>query len=573
MSIRLINTKTLRMKAFPSQNAPKYAILSHTWVDDEEVSYQEMGRLVSDPDHPAMKKSGYRKILNVCQKATAHNLEYAWVDTCCIDKTSSAELIEAINSMFKWYQMAEVCYVFLSDLPPRGKGHVKESMGACRWYTRGWCLQELIAPENLRLYNEAWEFVGSKKDLGKLISSITNIDEEVLRNSRKLATVPLARRMSWAATRVTSREEDMAYCLLGIFDVNMPMLYGEGSKAFLRLQEEIIRTSNDLSIFANFGQSPQSHEYSSPSKEHSMSFPVWHKSAEATFDLPSGKDLSQYKDLFAHSPKQFVGCGLLTRPATQILSGRPFTMTNNGLYFRTVDLLVEEQMGIYILPLGCSRYGPDDQECQMWLRKVGAGLFVRLESCHTNYPSDDDVYVQTEEVYIITQLNPAIRPVLDRFRHQSITIESDGTPSLCDALQSINPRDRWDAPNLRFLTYGETSFEGHMKVIPHLTSQEAGGDRFGRSYGHFYLAFGFEKERGRKLDMWVTLFTSEEWEQRRKEYGNTVGLRFGGLNGLQSKLKIDETEVRVKIRPGYITKSELVVELAWLKDTYHEEEP
>lgn len=173
------------------------------------------------------------------------------MDTCCIDKTSSAELSEAINSMYRWYQKAEVCYAFLSDVPSSEDPHKEESaFRKSRWFTRGWTLQELIAPVHLTFFGSDWEDIGSKLNLKVLISAITKVDARALAGSRILNGWNVAQKMSWASRRVTTREEDIAYCLMGLFDINMPMLYGEGKKAFLRLQEEIIRNSQDETIFA-----------------------------------------------------------------------------------------------------------------------------------------------------------------------------------------------------------------------------------------------------------------------------------------------------------------------------------
>ncbi|KAK1687671.1 heterokaryon incompatibility protein-domain-containing protein, partial [Colletotrichum godetiae] len=251
MSIRLIDTETLQLKPFASSHAPAYAILSHTWIEDEEVSFQELRQIGEAPDHKALRKSGYEKIIATCREAKANGIDYAWIDTCCIDKTSSAELGEAINSMFRWYRDARVCYAFLSDWPAAGDGgdSTDDALKDCRWFTRGWCLQELIAPKVLRFYDEKWIFRGHRSDFREAISRITRVDADVLGDCTLLESKPVARRMSWASKRTTTRIEDVAYCLIGIFDVNMPMLYGEGDRAFLRLQEEIIRRSNDISIF------------------------------------------------------------------------------------------------------------------------------------------------------------------------------------------------------------------------------------------------------------------------------------------------------------------------------------
>ncbi|KAI1266228.1 heterokaryon incompatibility protein-domain-containing protein [Xylariaceae sp. FL1019] len=252
----LINTETLELKFFIDEYEVRYAILSHTWGDDE-VSFQDF----SDLDK-ARRKAGFGKIEKTCELALVYGLSWAWVDTCCIDKTSSAELSEAINSMFKFYQRSHICFVYLVDvshvIDPRSQGSASEErcdqfetwLRNCRWVTRGWTLQELIAPSCLEFFDSMWASIGSKTDHIAQIATVTGIDQAILRNEQELGEVSIARRMSWASRRETTRREDMAYCLFGIFDVNMPLLYGEGDKSFIRLQEEIVKETSDLSLFA-----------------------------------------------------------------------------------------------------------------------------------------------------------------------------------------------------------------------------------------------------------------------------------------------------------------------------------
>jgi hypothetical protein len=153
--------------------------------------------------------------------------------------------------MFQWYKKAVVCYVLLEDLTSGTALDVALGDGSsrCRWFTRGWTLQELLAPKLVKIFNNAWIHVGTKSDHVEAISELTGITTDVLLNEKDISKVSVAERMSWASNRQTKRKEDLAYCLLGIFDVNMPLIYGEGEKAFRRLQEEIIKHSNDLTIF------------------------------------------------------------------------------------------------------------------------------------------------------------------------------------------------------------------------------------------------------------------------------------------------------------------------------------
>lgn len=245
--MRLINVRTYELRDFMGDLStyPSYAILSHTWERDE-VSYTEMQEL-----SVAKRKRGFKKIEMCCRQAVADGYNWAWVDTCCIDKTSSAELSEAINSMYKWYEASMVCYAFLSDVINVGKfkQRINSASAAPKWFKRGWTLQELIAPLRVKFFSHGWRFLGTKQDLSSLLSKWTGIQGEVLQHQVALHNISVANRMHWASNRRTTRVEDIAYCLLGIFDVNMPLLYGEGMRAFERLQEQILQTTNDSTIF------------------------------------------------------------------------------------------------------------------------------------------------------------------------------------------------------------------------------------------------------------------------------------------------------------------------------------
>ncbi len=249
----LINTDTRKLEFFAGP-PDRYAILSHVW-SDQEVSFQEFHRLQDLHDDAGDKpsahlrnKSGYRKIIQCCRLAKKEGLLYAWVDTCCIDKTSSAELSESINSMFAWYKRSTICYVYLEDTDSSSSTH-KPGGEPSRWYSRGWTLQELVAPLRIDFYNASWNKIGTKWSLRQEISGATGIGELdlIFFDSGRTS---VAQKMSWAAKRKTTREEDIAYCLLGIFGIHMPLLYGEGRDAFRRFQEELIKVSADQTIFA-----------------------------------------------------------------------------------------------------------------------------------------------------------------------------------------------------------------------------------------------------------------------------------------------------------------------------------
>ena len=277
-AMRLLHLHTLEFKEFFHADIPPYAILSHRWGKGE-ISYKDM-RKKRNPKAP-----GYAKILGFCdfarrQPATIFErklLEWGWVDTCCIDKSSSAELSEAINSMYQWYEAACLCCVYLADIESLcdADGGVDDSFVRSEWFKRGWTLQELLAPGDIVFCSATWDILGHIcppwqrqfqcnthdgigsycyciKERGRCIyhqiAEATGIAPNYFGGQALEASVGC--RMSWAADRKTSRVEDEAYCLLGLLGVNIPIIYGEGRRAFQRLQEELIRRSPDLSVLA-----------------------------------------------------------------------------------------------------------------------------------------------------------------------------------------------------------------------------------------------------------------------------------------------------------------------------------
>ena len=239
--MRLLKTQTYELEEIVGNlHRPEYAILSHTW-DREEVSFQdhEQGN--------GATKQGWSKIQGSCQLAAKVGWQYIWIDCICIDKRSSAELSESINSMFSWYELASVCFVHLSDVDATS-GDLGQQFRSSRWFRRGWTLQELLAPIFVYFYDKAWRPLGSRDDWMEYLPAITGIQTRHLSGS--FMSCNIATKFGWASQRSTTREEDEAYCLLGIFGINMPLLYGEGRKAFTRLQLEIMKVSDDESIFA-----------------------------------------------------------------------------------------------------------------------------------------------------------------------------------------------------------------------------------------------------------------------------------------------------------------------------------
>ncbi|KAH8681636.1 heterokaryon incompatibility protein-domain-containing protein [Xylariales sp. PMI_506] len=323
----LINTETLALEDHISCPKDQYVILSHTWGEDE-VSFDDFKDLDS-----ARQKGGFFKIEKTVKSAKKAGYKWAWVDTCCIDKRSSAELSEAINSMYQWYRDSAVCYAYLVGLPTKARlksEHPEASskeisallaghFGTCKWWKRGWTLQELVAPRSLKFYDEEWNYYGSKSKLTKEISSITNMSKSILRKEFEPRRYSIAARMSWASGRRTTRVEDTAYCLLGILGVNMTLLYGEGPKAFIRLQEELLRQSSDLSLFAWVAK---------PSPE-------------------TGEGVRNYRGILAEHPSEFSECGAMLPTIFAQEDGQSeMNITNRGMRVDNWELEFTEKYGV-----------------------------------------------------------------------------------------------------------------------------------------------------------------------------------------------------------------------------------
>ncbi|KAI1774759.1 HET-domain-containing protein [Hypoxylon cercidicola] len=410
--MRLINTSTGWVEEFLGRNIPKYAILSHTW-EEEEVSFKDM----SNSDH--MRKKGYRKICKTCQMASQAGIPYAWVDTCCIDKSSGAELTEAINSMYRWYERAEICYVYLSDLP--ASAPLNTALRRCRWNTRGWTLQELVAPENIDFFDQDWNNIGSKQRLVRELEKITGIGEKILLHKQPLKSVLVAHKMSWAARRETTRIEDTAYCLLGIFGVNMPLLYGEEEKAFRRLQEEIIKSTPDLSIFA------------------------W--TIPKTINPSQGPDERVYSGILAESPAAFSMAAV--NP-----SGRSpeFSVTNKGIKSQVAMFIgpVPGKRGErYVLPL--HNWSPASSRLGILLRKFDIDQFVREDPSTLIECSDRRRYAAPQEIYCPMEFPlpykgssiAEMRPLFLQFRLP---------PEMRIKYESVEPKSRYDVEDQLFFT-------------------------------------------------------------------------------------------------------------------------
>jgi Heterokaryon incompatibility protein (HET) len=435
----LINTQTWLLEDFTVREISQYAILSHTWTD-EEVNLQEYTSQDSETARKKVARKGFAKIMQTCKLAADHNISYAWVDTCCIDKSSSADLTEAINSMWRYYKNAEICYAYLSDLPQRADA--MEELSACKWFTRGWTLQELIAPKELHFYDETWTLRGTKDDFAELIHQITNIDALVLRDTEELAKLSIAEKMTWASRRQTTRIEDTAYCLLGIFDINMPLLYGEGNKAFTRLQQEIIKNNNDLSIF---GWSPEEPYISINHKRYGY----YGESCEPKCGhADSNQD--QFHNVLAPSPKESAGMN-----NWDIIQSVEHSVTNRGI---KVDCSFDQvclggcyfvgcnccpHCRKYVLAVGRDRRNSEhlqDRSFGIILDKIGPDVFIRA-SKRLICLEDQLGKTRQRSIYLLTQTSySTLDPTC-----KSLSLEVKAVPGGDWKIIEAMPEARWNS--------------------------------------------------------------------------------------------------------------------------------
>lgn len=463
--MHLINVSTGELESF-TRKIPRYAILSHTWgADGDEVSFQEMKVGVSDRPLHTMSKPGYQKILKICEIAkTQRNksfeesvyyndrlyyrdgpIEHVWIDTCCIDKSSSAELSEAINSMYKYYREADICLVYLSDMGPD-----PETFETSRWFTRGWTLQELIAPKNVEFYDRDWTYRGNRTDFQDTIRRITYIS-----TFKDIHELPVAVRMSWAAKRETTRTEDLAYCLMGIFDVNMPLLYGEGEKAFIRLQEEIIKQSPDLSIFA----------WADP-------FP------------------SMFSGLLAASPDWFKDGHDLQAAASLDTVYREFSVTNQGIRFH-FPFKYHRPTGCLVLTLG-HQSKQRRHRLGVFLRQISNDFCVRMSP---DTLANEDICQQPEVMIVQVSKVLSSREVRD-VRQNGITFpeEFDRLRSKGFILGNVAPHGCWD-PSTRTVHAGHKGSFECLLIFEMDVQCRSWNKKMGPSWSSFGLVFRYEERQ------------------------------------------------------------------------------
>lgn len=410
----------------------------------------------ADYQNPTTRQNlaGYAKIEYSCKQALEDNLEYVWIDTCNIDKSSSAELSEAINSMFRWYKKSSVCYAFLEDLDfssDSDEAVHSSSLAACRWFTRGWTLQELIAPDDLVIYGRGWTRFGTKEEKKKPLSLITGIDEDILTGPLTCNDASVARRMSWAARRQTTRTEDASYCLLGIFDVNVPLLYGEGDKAFFRLQEQILKASNDMTILA--WSCPTVWDYIQGSSRHSdiyRGFPHgWPGST-----IPCGI-LATATVLFAHSADYVP----LRRSLAHVsITAQGFSA---NLPRGRRSLSKEYSSTHFVLGLNCRHRAHAGSEMSVIVNRVSKNQYVR-STFNLDERKENRFVLKAKLVNLVMTNEEAMSKCFDAYTswnslglhegHESLALSINGPPIDSPfTLTTILTTQEWDPPQSMFL--------------------------------------------------------------------------------------------------------------------------
>lgn len=437
---RLINAHTLKLEVYSPLK--QYAMLSHLW-EEEEVNFSD---LQMSAKAPQMK--GFQKIRRFCEVAAKDGYSYVWVDTCCINKASGAELTETINSMYRWYQSSAVCYVFLGDV---SSGPPSDRLTASRWFTRGWTLQDLLAPRDLRFYDQQWNLLGTRQTLAHWLHLRTGIGEEIL-NGGSFSRYSIAQRMSWVSDRVTFRDEDIAYCLLGIFGVHIPFLYGEGREnAFLRLQLEIMKNFDDDTIY---------------------SWPI-------QGDYQPG--------LLADSPKAFAGCQHTEAiPSPRSYSQFSFTSRGFSINVQATPWIVDTYLVPLFYKVSPSNASTDGHLHGIFLRKLSEDqqyarikyngrTFMQLDASYWTHQMQNQALgerrvrpIQQIEVYVRQTVKVGTSDYNDRINGFRIaTPELLKRTSSGNDLFTVSRVAHWDAQQrLMLMKAGDPGIAGYLDISP-----------------------------------------------------------------------------------------------------------
>ncbi|RYP55894.1 hypothetical protein DL771_012270 [Monosporascus sp. 5C6A] len=434
--MRLIDCETGELEwFFVSQTVqpPPYAILSHTWDGDTEVTYQDyVDFLAGQGKHPQKNWTKVEKSIEVTVNSK-ERLKYIWIDTCCIDKSNAAELSEAINSMFKWYARAVSYEMPLIPANLQLTETAKNRLRGCRWFTRGWTLQELIAPPTVEFFDSNWIHFGNRNELGDLLTSLTRIDKRIFETTYQerdimsiLSKMTIAKKMSWAQNRQTAKTEDIAYSLLGIFGVNMAMTYGEESKAFIRLQKEILARYNDLSIFA---------WTANPTRNYSI--------------------VPEFRGILAHSPAEFANAGSF-EPSRNAIANPDFTLTNNGLKISAQLRNIPNSKYLF-LSLNCYDKSEGQHNIQgITLQLIGFNKYKRTNPSCLAIELNSWPLQPRKDFFISCDDTDADTGHLDRSENQSFVFDLKGL-EYYEKIR-VSHDMAWDDSTTTFNTHGLSTF-------------------------------------------------------------------------------------------------------------------
>ncbi|TBU51594.1 heterokaryon incompatibility protein-domain-containing protein [Dichomitus squalens] len=461
-----------------------YAILSHVWGEDEQL-FHDTPRYRKDmrPDRPNVRDTtASEKVRQICKIAERDRLRWLWDDTCCINKDSSSELSESINSMFRYYSLAAVCYAYLADVPiDRFSDDLKAPFAQSKWHRRGWTLQELIAATVVEFISADWQKLGTKMEHASLLSRITKIPVEVLLMEQPVSDISVAQRMSWACDRETTRLEDRAYSLMGIFSVNMTTLYGEGERAFQRLQEEIMKQTIDPSLLA-WGriEAVSVHDLPDYGVSHAHADSRSYLLARSPDDFaPRWSGRTTLSPTISHAVPAYSGwnkvpaCtmtpyGCLSRLVC--FDRGELTLAWTACHFQDEDTV--ETLSLWLILQRCPDPPPHDAKplyhCGNKYARLAA---IRLD---THRPSDPSFGLRSEELYIAlwhTTPKRTAYPIPVALEHERIRTPFRITAdSLRRAFWTADERINLDSvPTVRF------DWDGHVPIAFHLSFSSGRG--------------------------------------------------------------------------------------------------
>ena len=457
MTIRLIHCEDQKFEEFDDP-PEEYAILSHTWQRDRRGNEKEVTYQIFQAQPKGKRQgheAGWEKVEKACDIALKHKIKWIWIDSCCINKTDIQELTEAVNSMYQWYEQSRICIAYLGDLDGT-------ELTSCTWFLRGWTLQELIAPSKVLFYNKRWEYCGSKngyniednyneaKDLSSQVADISGIDRDLLREKdsvlikRSLSSVPACQKMYWASKRKTTKAEDMAYCLIGIFGINhMHLKYGEGRGAFIRLQEEIIKQSNDSTLFAWQVLHP----------DQCITENLLNLDEKGPFERISEfpKSRRRLHGIFACHPGEFQLAREI-KPKQHIIYNDEITVTSRGIKL-TNPLWGEGPCEPFTMPLHC--YDDHQKPCKplgITLRWVGDNVYARTDIRNLPYFEPAKVLPSQDEIFVIRKADH-LWDRIGRLHRNSICIPK----MLGSELErtKVSPGFLWSERHELFMTTGK----------------------------------------------------------------------------------------------------------------------